>query len=404
MKKFSLCGSIVLCLLWTCLSVVPGEAAPQGTRAGTVDVGTYEVRIPPDGRWDVTTDPAAESVRLEKVEQHPAQAGKTASAISIQVLRVGTETDKWGLSEEKVAEGYFDREETRTKDELVKGTGHEMKFFKKGTSTIAKKKVYSMNYRAEKPEVTVDAAIYLYFPGDYKKNHVFFVFFVSDAYAKDVHAPDLKVVEPVIASLKMKETAFPKATLQKELLKAVDENKVDRVADLLGMGADVNGTNADGWSALMVASSKGRKDLVKLLLDRGARANAKTPQGQTPIMFAVHWGHEDVVKLLLDRGAEVDAQMTDGWTALIDAAQMDKVAVAKLLIEHGAQVNRRSNTGWTALMAASFNNRPELLKLLIEKGADVNARDDQGKTALGVAKSKGHSEIVKILTEAGGTE
>lgn len=403
MKRGTLCFLVGLTLLW---AVAAGAAGQESRTAGrdTVDVGAYEVKKPAGGTWTVETDPEAGSVRLKRVIPHPRETNKTISATSIQVVRIGTETERWDVPEGKVAEEYLNKEEERAKEELVRRTGHEVKFLGRTTTHVGKRKLYSMRYHAVKPEVSVDAAFHLYFPDDYRKHHVFFVFFISDAYTKELHTPDLTVVNPLIESLKIKSRSFPQAVLQRELLKAIDDGRSSKITHLLEQGADVNERNSDGWSPLMVAASKGNAELVKLLLDRGARVNEKTPQGQTPLMFGAHWGHLEVVKLLIEKGAQVDAPMVDGWTPLIDAAQMDKVEAAKLLIENGANVKKRSSTGWTALMAASFNNRSELVKLILQKGADVNMRDETGKTALGVAKAKGHSEIIRVLTEAGGIE
>jgi ankyrin repeat protein len=403
MKRAIRCGLLILSLVCAAGS----DAGMHDKRAGerdTVDVGTYQVRMPSGGEWTVDVDPEAGSARFNRVLKHPSEAGKTASATSIQVVRKGTETEKWHVPEAKVAEDYLVKEEERAREELGRRTGHEVKLLGRGTAKVGRKKLYSMSYQAVKPDVSVDAAFYLYFPEDYRRHHTFYVFFVSDAYTKGLHTPDLAVVNAVISSLKIKSNVYPQAALQSELLRAIDDNKLSKARSLLEQGADVNGKNSDGWSPLVVAASKGYVDIVRLLLDKGALVNAKTPQGQTPLMFAAHWGHVEIVKILIEHGEQVDAAMVDGWTPLIDAAQMDKAEVVKLLIDNGADVKKRSSTGWTALMAASFNNRSDLVKLILQKGADVNTRDETGKTALGVAKAKGYSEIIRVLTEAGGIE
>jgi ankyrin repeat protein len=85
---------------------------------------------------------------------------------------------------------------------------------------------------------------------------------------------------------------------------------VDRLIDL---GADVNATNATGWTALHSAAFIGANDLVRILVKRGADINVSNGCGQTPISLALATDQEglpdravpraETAELLLQLGA-----------------------------------------------------------------------------------------------------
>jgi ankyrin repeat protein len=55
---------------------------------------------------------------------------------------------------------------------------------------------------------------------------------------------------------------------------------------LVGLGADINAVNNDGWTALHAGTFAGHESVVQFLLDHGARLNEKTKYGQTALGIA----------------------------------------------------------------------------------------------------------------------
>ena len=78
---------------------------------------------------------------------------------------------------------------------------------------------------------------------------------------------------------------------------------------------------------------------VAKLLEHGADVNCTDKQGQTPLMLALD--HLEVVQLLIKHGAEVNAQDASGATALAHATNG---LVRELLIKHGAVSKARSKS------------------------------------------------------------
>jgi ankyrin repeat protein len=70
---------------------------------------------------------------------------------------------------------------------------------------------------------------------------------------------------------------------------------------LIESGADVNATQAGGFTALHSAASNGSTDLVALLLEHGALADCACHQGKTPADYARERGHEAIAADLAAR-------------------------------------------------------------------------------------------------------
>ena len=210
---------------------------------------------------------------------------------------------------------------------------------------------------------------------------------------------------------------------------------------LLQHGADVNGRNRDGNTALHLAVFLGHAETAELLIKNGADVNTKNGDGATPIdLLGVPWemtrfltdmfgiklkqkqvetgrakvakllgaadaferenipsveevweaastGNLNVVKQALANG--MDANLKDpksGDILLGTAALMGHTEIVALLLEHGADVNMRSKDDGTALHAAAFLGRVETVKLLLDNGADTTIRHKRGATAIDVAK------------------
>ena len=67
---------------------------------------------------------------------------------------------------------------------------------------------------------------------------------------------------------------------------------------LLAKGVDVNKSNYQEMTALMVASVGGHEEIVKLLLTKNPDINAKEWVGLTALDLAKEKGHANIIKLL----------------------------------------------------------------------------------------------------------
>ncbi|GAQ90528.1 hypothetical protein KFL_006520040 [Klebsormidium nitens] len=171
---------------------------------------------------------------------------------------------------------------------------------------------------------------------------------------------------------------------------------------LRGRGADVNGKDDKGLTALHRAAMAGRSAVCNVLLGRGADVNAKDGEGKTALFRAAMGGKSAACNVLLGRGADVNATDDKGLTALHWAAMAGRIAVCELLLGHGADVNAKDDKGQTALHSAAYIGTSAVVcELLLGRCADVNAKDDKGRTALYSTVAAGHSAVSELLLGRG---
>ncbi len=154
------------------------------------------------------------------------------------------------------------------------------------------------------------------------------------------------------------------------------DGDVARLREVLRDHPDLlNAHNADGWTALQIASYTGQADAVRFLLDRGAdiRAASQNAMANTALHGAIAgWRagrRADVAALLLDRGADPEAADAWGNTALHLAAHEGMPGIVELLLRRGANVNARREDGATPLRAALKEERTAVAELLRGHGA-----------------------------------
>ena len=172
--------------------------------------------------------------------------------------------------------------------------------------------------------------------------------------------------------------------LNKELLEAVKKGNLEIVKYLVGIGADVNAEDNDGWTALMSGASGGNLNVVKYFIEKGADVNAKGGWNITALMGGAWNDNLEIVKYLIGIGADVNAKNYEGWTALMSGVCRGNLEIVKYLIEAGADVNAKTNYGWTALMYAEDCNHTEVadylknneneFKKIIEKYGNYNQK------------------------------
>lgn len=206
------------------------------------------------------------------------------------------------------------------------------------------------------------------------------------------------------------------ASLSEELLDAVTAGDRDRVALLIGKGADVNKLGKGGEAPIHIAAQNRRSDLIELLLKHKADPDLADSDGMTPLLYAVMRNHVPSIQVLAGGGAKLSKPGRDGHAPILIALLEGRLFAAQALVEQGIDVNARSGAEQlTPLMVLASQLAPqqrvtriaggpspnELASLLISKGADVNAQSQQGVTALMIAAGHDNTPLIGLLAQAG---
>ena len=184
-----------------------------------------------------------------------------------------------------------------------------------------------------------------------------------------------------------------------DMLKAVNTHDADQVSALLRRGMDVNTTDPDGNTLLMLAARNGDSQILEILLRNKPNILKINKYGDSALMLAALRGSLVNVKALVLAGSDT---APEGWTPLIYAAFEGHLEIVAYLLTLEIDIDAQSANGISALMAASRNGHLEIVGILLEQGADANLVNQDDKTALGMALARKHTDIVSLLQKAGG--
>ena len=124
-----------------------------------------------------------------------------------------------------------------------------------------------------------------------------------------------------------------------DIADAAQTKNAAAVKKLLKEGADVNGAQGDGMTALHWAALNGDAELASMLLYAGANVGAKTRiGGYTPLHLAAQIGNATVIAPLVAAGAQVGCR--DGHRR--DRADAGRALGQHRLGAHPARERRRS--------------------------------------------------------------
>lgn len=92
--------------------------------------------------------------------------------------------------------------------------------------------------------------------------------------------------------------------INNKLLDGIRLNDDIKILDLLKQGADINCKNDYEWSLLMVAILYDRKEITKKLIELGADINMTQYDGKTPLIIASEINRFDAIQLLIENDAD----------------------------------------------------------------------------------------------------
>ena len=154
---------------------------------------------------------------------------------------------------------------------------------------------------------------------------------------------------------------------------AARHGRLDELKGYIAKGVDVNVTDEDGATPLLMACCYGHTSCVDVLLKADADPNVSGKHSITPVFFACQENHPSCLKLLIARGANLDTPNSqDGGSPLYIACSKNNVECLRMLCEAGADVNKPRVDGSTGLQTAMRKKHKECVKLCIQYGAEID--------------------------------
>ncbi|XP_013885546.1 ankyrin repeat and SAM domain-containing protein 6 isoform X2 [Austrofundulus limnaeus] len=152
----------------------------------------------------------------------------------------------------------------------------------------------------------------------------------------------------------------------------------------------------DVFSALRLGNSQLVKDILE---EDPAQVNSSNQEGATPLMMAAVSGQLEVVQLMVEKNADVDKQDgVHGWTALMQATYHGNKDIVKYLLGQGADVNLRAKNGYTAFDLVMLLNDPdtELVRLLASVCMQVDKDKPKHRGRAFITRSKSRQSLNNV--------
>ncbi len=218
------------------------------------------------------------------------------------------------------------------------------------------------------------------------------------------------------------------------IISAVIDEDISKINQYLKKKANVNETNQDRNTALIVAAYLGNASICEHLIKKGALVDYSNKQGKNAIMIAYENKHYKVVQVLAAKGAKIDLETALGTPYLYNSVSQNDAKMVKIMLDAGVSTEKVNEFGDTPLQCAIRQNNVSIAEMLTDYGANIfddkynnysvlmNACDVgnvnvvrwlikhdsklehksiDGRTALMIAAQMGHLDVVELLLKNG---
>lgn len=154
------------------------------------------------------------------------------------------------------------------------------------------------------------------------------------------------------------------------LIKAAEDNDLNKLKQLINEGADPNTFGKEGMTPLLWVLGQQNKKAMKALLAVGADPNLRLPARESPVSLAAGAKDTEFLTILLNGGGDPNAKNRLGEPALFVAIGQKRIENVKILIDYGADINATDRSSTTPVMDAAALNQYHIVLFLLERGAD----------------------------------
>lgn len=249
---------------------------------------------------------------------------------------------------------------------------------------------------------------------------------------------DAEIVAALTRAGAREERTYTSLSDDATLIKAARIGDLQKVENLLRLGASPDVPDDAGVTPLLSAAYEGHLEVIEMLVKAGANIN-QTPvglrewafsasrapindhplmeaasRGDPPLIVAIRRGHTPVVGYLLDRGADPKIVNHRGDVPIFVAASEGTAEMIALLLKKGVDVNSLETEKLTVsmtntlqamgrntpLIAAAQGGHVSAMEALIQGGAHVDHQGFLNKTALFWAVERGYTQAAEALLAA----
>lgn len=188
---------------------------------------------------------------------------------------------------------------------------------------------------------------------------------------------------------------------------AAQQGDLETVKKCLDQGVDINVTNRQRRTAIIMASLNKHYHCVEFLIHAGADINQQDDTCFNPFLLSCLNNDLTLLRLVLSANPDLLRLTRFGGVGITPASEKGYVEIVReLLTKTEINVNHTNFVGWTPLLEAIVLNdggarQQEIIKLLLDHGASPHMTDKYGKTPLELANEKGYKEIAGLLIAAG---
>lgn len=189
-------------------------------------------------------------------------------------------------------------------------------------------------------------------------------------------------------------------------------NNLEKVAQSIDEGADINMRIFNGRTPLTFAINEDNFDLASILIGLGADVNLKDGKKETPLTISIHNRLNRILDMLLQcENIDLETPGVWGLSPLGVAMEMDSQAIdihnddsfqlkmTEKLLQAGAKADGIADIDNldSPLMRVMMYCDKSMANLLLKYGADVNAKNKYGDTAAALASRWGHNDMLELL-------
>lgn len=194
----------------------------------------------------------------------------------------------------------------------------------------------------------------------------------------------------------------PEDPIHADLIRACRQRQgPQRLAFLLGRGANIEHRDQEQWTPLHHAAASGSLHTLSYLVENGADVHASGERVATPLHHAASCGSVEAVKYLIAHGADTNA--SDEWvgTPLHHAVFSGSAEKVRCLLDGGADINVFCKWVGTPLSIAAARGRLAVIEVLLEHEVDVKQRCGYFGTAAHMACAAGDVDVLQALRRGG---